>query len=111
MYCVMTFNVFVCSTCAGIHREMNHKVKGISMCVFNEAELKGLTDGGNLVSPIESLFVHHQIVKLKLDCPIIVSCGVARQRHRCSSTFCATEYASQAHEELESKEQPHPREV
>ena len=50
MYIVMSVHVFVCSACAGIHREMNHKVKGISMCVFNEAELKDITDNGNAVS-------------------------------------------------------------
>jgi len=47
---MMTFHVFVCSACAGIHREMNHKVKGISMCVFTDDELKLLTDNGNAVS-------------------------------------------------------------
>ena len=50
MYIVMNFFVFVCSACAGIHREMNHKVKGISMCVFNEQELKEITENGNAVS-------------------------------------------------------------
>ena len=50
MYCVINFNIFVCSTCAGIHREMNHKVKGISMSVFTEQELKDLTTHGNAVS-------------------------------------------------------------
>ena len=51
MYCLMMdFNVFICSACAGIHREMNHKVKGISMCVFTDVELKDLADNGNAVS-------------------------------------------------------------
>lgn len=51
MYCVMmNFHVFVCSACAGIHREMTHKVKGISMCVFSDQELKDLTENGNAVS-------------------------------------------------------------
>jgi len=51
MYCLMMdFNVFICSACAGIHREMNHKVKGISMCVFTDAELKDLAENGNAVS-------------------------------------------------------------
>mmetsp|Transcript_10494 Transcript_10494/g.14133 ORF Transcript_10494/g.14133 Transcript_10494/m.14133 type:complete len:162 (-) Transcript_10494:142-627(-) len=47
MYIVMNFFVFVCSACAGIHREMTHKVKGISMCVFSEQELKDITENGN----------------------------------------------------------------
>jgi hypothetical protein len=50
MYVVMNFGVFVCSPCAGIHREINHKVKGISMSNFSEAELQNLTENGNLVS-------------------------------------------------------------
>ena len=33
MYCVMAqFGVIVCSTCAEVHREFNHKVKGIFQC-------------------------------------------------------------------------------
>ena len=50
MYCVMNFHVFVCSACAGVHREIPHKVKGISMCVFSEQELKDLAENGNAVS-------------------------------------------------------------
>jgi len=50
MYVVMNFGVFVCSTCAGIHREFSHKVKGISMCNFNDEEVKTLTVNGNAVS-------------------------------------------------------------
>lgn len=47
MYVVMNFGVFVCSTCAGIHREMTHKVKGISMCTFSADEIDMLTKNGN----------------------------------------------------------------
>ena len=36
MYCVMEYGVFVSSHCAGVHRELNHKVKGISMSNFSE---------------------------------------------------------------------------
>jgi len=51
MYCVMVpFGVFVCSACAGIHRDFSHKVKGISMSNFNEAETKFLAENGNKVS-------------------------------------------------------------
>ena len=50
MYCVMApFGVFVCSTCAGVHREFNHKVKGISMSNFSDAEIKFLAESGNKV--------------------------------------------------------------
>ena len=53
MYIEMNFHVFICSACAGIHREMTHKVKGISMCVFNEQELKDISDNGNAVSLVK----------------------------------------------------------
>jgi hypothetical protein len=45
----MDFGVFVCSTCSGIHREINHKVKGIGMCNFNDKEIEILTKNGNEV--------------------------------------------------------------
>ena len=50
MYVVMNFGVFVCSACAGIHREMTHKVKGISMSTFSDDDLKMLNVEGNAVS-------------------------------------------------------------
>lgn len=46
-YAVMDFGVFTCSTCAGVHREFGHKVKGLGMCIFNEEEVKNLTQNGN----------------------------------------------------------------
>ena len=51
MYCVMTpFGVFVCSACAGVHRELSHKVKGISMSVFTDEDIQFLTENGNKVN-------------------------------------------------------------
>jgi len=50
MYVVMNFGVFVCSTCAGIHREITHKVKGISMSNFTPTEIQFLVENGNAVS-------------------------------------------------------------
>ena len=43
----MDFGIFVCSTCSGIHREMNHKVKGVAMSNFSEKELETLATNGN----------------------------------------------------------------
>ena len=52
MYCVMVpFGVFVCSSCAGVHRDFSHKVKGISMSTFTDEDIKFLTQQGNKVSP------------------------------------------------------------
>ena len=70
MYCVMNFNVFVCSACAGIHREMTHKVKGISMSVFTEQELKDLEKDGNAVS---ELVIVIDMLLTNLDCPCPLS--------------------------------------
>jgi hypothetical protein len=44
------FGVFVCSACSGLHREINNKVKGISMSIFTEQETNFLKENGNKVS-------------------------------------------------------------
>lgn len=44
---VSNLGVFVCSSCSGLHRELNHKVKGISVSVFNEQELDFIEQNGN----------------------------------------------------------------
>jgi Putative GTPase activating protein for Arf len=46
----MDFGVYVCSACAGIHREMTHKVKGIGMSNFNDKEVEFLSKWGNEVT-------------------------------------------------------------
>ena len=46
-YLVHEFGIFVCSGCAGIHREFNHRVKGLSMSNFSVAELELLRTQGN----------------------------------------------------------------
>lgn len=39
--------IFVCAKCAGLHRELNHKVKGIGMCTFSAEEVEFLKKWGN----------------------------------------------------------------
>lgn len=46
----MDFGVFVCSTCSGFHREILHKVKGVTMSNFSDKELEFLSKAGNDVS-------------------------------------------------------------
>ena len=41
------FGIFVCSTCAGIHREMNHKAKGIGMTNFTDKDVEVIMKNGN----------------------------------------------------------------
>ena len=45
----MDFGIFVCSACAGIHRELSHKVKGVSMSNFTDKEAEFLAKWGNEV--------------------------------------------------------------
>ena len=49
-YVVLNFGTFVCSNCAGIHREFNYKVKGLGVSNFTEKEVNFLQENGNLVS-------------------------------------------------------------
>lgn len=64
MYCVMApYFVFVCSLCAGIHREMNNKVKGISMSNFSDSETTSLKQHGNKVSPM-----NYRTIFLSIGC-------------------------------------------
>ena len=50
----MNFGIFVCSRCSGLHRDLNHKVKGLGMCTFNNEEVALLTKMGNEVQGIVS---------------------------------------------------------
>jgi hypothetical protein len=43
----VNFGTFVCSRCAGIHRELNYKVKGIGVSNFSDEELIKLSKIGN----------------------------------------------------------------
>ncbi|KAH8613326.1 putative GTPase activating protein for Arf [Trypanosoma vivax] len=47
VYVVVDFYIFVCSTCAALHRSHQHKVKGISMTEFTDEEVTCLRIGGN----------------------------------------------------------------
>ena len=46
----MQYGIFVCSKCAGIHRELNTKVKGIGVCNFDDKEIAFLNKLGNDVN-------------------------------------------------------------
>ncbi|KAH8616061.1 putative GTPase activating protein for Arf [Trypanosoma vivax] len=47
VYVVVHFYIFVCSTCAALHRSQQRKVKGISMTEFTDEEVTCLRIGGN----------------------------------------------------------------
>mmetsp|Transcript_44779 Transcript_44779/g.87770 ORF Transcript_44779/g.87770 Transcript_44779/m.87770 type:complete len:290 (+) Transcript_44779:46-915(+) len=46
---VCNTNTFVCTECSGIHREINHRIKSISMSTFSMEEVLALQAGGNSV--------------------------------------------------------------
>mmetsp|Transcript_39812 Transcript_39812/g.98084 ORF Transcript_39812/g.98084 Transcript_39812/m.98084 type:complete len:280 (-) Transcript_39812:127-966(-) len=47
-YVILDYNCFVCTQVAGIHREFNHKVKGITMSKFTDEEVEQIeSSGGN----------------------------------------------------------------
>lgn len=48
-YVVLNLNVFVCTTCSGIHREINHRVKSVGMSTFTTDEIKAIDKAGNAV--------------------------------------------------------------
>ncbi len=49
-YVCTDFGTFICSRCAGILRELNFKVKGISVSIFNQKEIDLLEKNGNEVA-------------------------------------------------------------
>ena len=49
-YVCLDFGTFICSRCSGILRELNYKVKGIGVTIFNQKELEILEKNGNEVA-------------------------------------------------------------
>lgn len=48
IYICTDFHTFVCTECSGVHRELSHKVKSISMSNWSEEEVQALeSSGGN----------------------------------------------------------------
>ncbi len=46
-YVIIDFGVFVCNSCSGVHRQLNHKAKGVGMCNFTEKDVETLEKWGN----------------------------------------------------------------
>ena len=46
-YVCIDFGTFICSRCAGILRELNFKVKGTGVSIFNQKEIDLLEKNGN----------------------------------------------------------------
>ena len=49
-YVCIDFGTFICSRCAGILRELNFKVKGTGVSIFNQKEIDLLDKNGNEVA-------------------------------------------------------------
>lgn len=43
----LSFNIFVCTVCAGIHRSFNHVVRTLNMATFTPENVEALKHGGN----------------------------------------------------------------
>ena len=56
---VFGLHVFVCMDCAGVHREVAHKVKSISMHSFTKDEYELFRKGGNDVRRPENEGLEH----------------------------------------------------
>ncbi len=56
---------------SGLHRELNHKVKSLTLSSFTEADVAALTAGGNKV--VDRAFA---IKQLMLKCPCLFVCLV-----------------------------------
>ena len=49
-YICINFGTFICSRCAGLLRELNFKVKGISVSIFNQKEIEIFEKKGNKIA-------------------------------------------------------------
>lgn len=47
-YVCSDYNTFVCTRCAGIHRELGHRVKSVTAEIFTREEVAALKRGGNV---------------------------------------------------------------
>lgn len=54
-YVVLNFSTFVCTTCSGVHREMQHRTKSVGMSTFSIDEIKAIEKGGNDVAKVPAL--------------------------------------------------------
>lgn len=52
---IANLGVFVCSNCAGLHREMGNRAMGVGMSVFKEKDLETLEAMGNKRAKAEYL--------------------------------------------------------
>lgn len=50
VYANVTIGTFICTQCSGIHRELNHRVKSISMSTFTPEEIEKMKSIGNALS-------------------------------------------------------------
>jgi Arf-GAP domain and FG repeats-containing protein 1 len=49
-YVVSDFNTFVCTACSGLHRELSHRIKSVSLSSFTDDEVRAVRKGGNRVA-------------------------------------------------------------
>eukprot|EP00913_Durusdinium_trenchii_P033407 g31275.t1 len=59
-YVCLDFQIFICQSCGGIHREFGHKIKSISFSEWSPAEVAKLEEGGNEAARTKWLDRWHQ---------------------------------------------------
>ena len=49
-YVCLDFGTFICSRCAGLLRDLNYRVKGTSVSIFNQREIEIIEKNGNEIA-------------------------------------------------------------
>ncbi len=110
----LDFHTFVCMTCSGVHREFQHKCKGISMSKWTPEEVKAIeASGGNphdsevwLARWDASLFPRPAPNSLERIRKFIQMKYIERRWYSASSTPDATASSSVAHVPPPAHSQP-----
>ena len=71
-YVNLTHRSFVCTTCSGIHRELQSKVKGVSMSSFSEEDIAAMTSGGNAVCNSTYLALYNNEVPMPAGTYVVI---------------------------------------
>jgi hypothetical protein len=66
-YVNLTHRTFVCTKCSGHHRNLQFKIKGISMTQFTDDDVKLMESGGN--GPHNALYMARYVVGSDMPIP------------------------------------------
>ena len=92
-YACTTFGTFVCTTCSGVHREFQFRVKSISNSHFTPEEVKTMQDAGNDAARARYLAGWYGTPHER-SCPLVEN--TKREPLKTSSGRCSTRGGSKA---------------